>query len=155
MRLRNRDLVLLLLSDLSDADLLVRPVSQANHIAWQLGHLILQERSMLDSQGLGVTYPELPAGFAEQHSDASAGVDPPVGFLGKAEYIDIFLQNHKVNMAVLEELSDADLDRPVMGNAGVKAPTLGDLFLTVSSNIGFHQGQFAIVRRRLGKPVLY
>ena len=32
---------------------------------------------------------------------------------------------------------------------------LGDLFLSVSSNIGFHQGQFAIVRRKLGKPVLY
>src|SRR5262249_43121043 len=30
------ELIPLLLSDLSDADLLVRPVRQANHIAWQL-----------------------------------------------------------------------------------------------------------------------
>ena len=28
------------LSDLSDADLLVCPVEGANHIAWQIGHLI-------------------------------------------------------------------------------------------------------------------
>ncbi|MFM8221811.1 MAG: DinB family protein, partial [Planctomycetaceae bacterium] len=28
------------LSDLSDSDLLIRPVAGTNHIAWQLGHLI-------------------------------------------------------------------------------------------------------------------
>ena len=28
------------LGDLSDADLLVRPVPGANHIAWQIGHVI-------------------------------------------------------------------------------------------------------------------
>ena len=33
-----------LLSDLSDADLLVRPSPAANHLAWQLGHLISSER---------------------------------------------------------------------------------------------------------------
>ena len=32
------------LGDLSDADLLVRPVEGANHIAWQIGHLIVAER---------------------------------------------------------------------------------------------------------------
>jgi hypothetical protein len=43
----------------------------------------------------------------------------------------------------------------VKGNAGIKAPTLGDLVMSISSNQGFHQGQFAIIRRKLGKPVLY
>ena len=32
------------LGDLSDADLMVRPVEGQNHIAWQLGHLISSER---------------------------------------------------------------------------------------------------------------
>ena len=41
--IRSYELILLLVSDLSDAELLVRPVPQANHIAWQLGHLILQD----------------------------------------------------------------------------------------------------------------
>ena len=35
------------LSDLTDADLLVRPVPGANHIAWQLGHLIQAENWMV------------------------------------------------------------------------------------------------------------
>ena len=37
----------MLLDDLSDADLLVRPAPNANHIAWQLGHLIATESRLL------------------------------------------------------------------------------------------------------------
>ena len=54
--IRMYELARLLVSDLSDADLLVRPVPQANHIAWQLGHLILQECESIGSQDLGVPY---------------------------------------------------------------------------------------------------
>ena len=35
------------LSDLADQDILVRPVPVANHIAWQLGHLIHAEQQLL------------------------------------------------------------------------------------------------------------
>ena len=35
------------LADLTDADLLVRPVPGANHIAWQLGHLLISEHDMV------------------------------------------------------------------------------------------------------------
>jgi hypothetical protein len=44
-------------SDLADADLLVRPVPNANHIAWQLGHLISAEIQLL-GQLPGAAYPE-------------------------------------------------------------------------------------------------
>ena len=37
------------LSDLSDADLLVCPVEGANHIAWQIGHLISAERMTVNN----------------------------------------------------------------------------------------------------------
>ena len=39
------------LSDLSDAELLVRPVPSANHIAWQLGHMIAGTHRMLTGLG--------------------------------------------------------------------------------------------------------
>ncbi len=35
------------LGDLTDAELLVRPVPGANHIAWQLGHLIAAENMLI------------------------------------------------------------------------------------------------------------
>jgi hypothetical protein len=82
-------------------------------------------------------------------------MEPPVGFLNKAEYLDLLAATHEATMASLATLSDADLDRPVKGDASRSAPTLGDLFLNVSGNQGIHQGQFTIVRRKLGKPVLY
>src|SRR5438270_8200738 len=78
------------LSDLSDADLLVRPVPNANHIAWQLGHLVVAEPALLGGQGLDTTYPELPAGFAEQHGKEQSAVEPPTGFGTKAQYLDLF-----------------------------------------------------------------
>jgi hypothetical protein len=147
--------MVLLLSDLSDAEILIRPVPQANHIAWQIGHLIVRERDLISSQRLGVPYPDLPDGFDFQHSDATAKRDPPSGFLSKAEYLDLFAQNHQVTMATLNGLSEADLDRSVIGDAGMKAPTLGDLFLITPSNIGIHHGQVSILRRKLGKPILF
>ena len=35
------------------------------------------------------------------------------------------------------------------------APTLGSLFLLVSNHALMHGGQFSVVRRKLGKPVLF
>src|SRR5262249_38143819 len=68
-------------SDLSDADLLVRPVPNANHIAWQLGHLISAEVGLLGPVLPGLVPVPLPPGFKEQHDKATASVDPPKGFL--------------------------------------------------------------------------
>src|SRR6516164_195866 len=52
-----------LLADLSDADLLVRPVPGANHIAWQLGHLIAAESHLAQASLPDAKYPALPPGF--------------------------------------------------------------------------------------------
>ncbi len=72
------------LADLSDADLLVRPAPAANHIAWQLGHLIASEQWML-TKVPGVKPPELPAGFAEAHGKDRTKADGPQGFRSKEE----------------------------------------------------------------------
>jgi hypothetical protein len=144
----------LFLSDLSDADLLVRPVPQANHIAWQLGHLILQEYRQMSSQDLGVTYPDLPSGFEEQHSDATAAIDPPSGFLSKQEYLDLAGQMHGATMATLASLSDADLMSPVKADWGPWLPTVGDIFLGRNRSDQGHLGQFAVVRLVLGKSTI-
>ena len=108
--IRSYELILVLISDLSDADLLVRPVPKANHIAWQLGHLILQERLLIGPQAPGVKYPELPEGFEQQYSDASAETEPPTGFLKKSEYVALLAQTHHATMAALAGFSDEDLN---------------------------------------------
>ncbi len=149
----SHNLLNMTLSDLSDADLLVRPVPNANHIAWQLGHLITAEHSMLKS--LGATPPELPAGFAEQHSKATAAVEPPTGFATKAVYVDLLNKMRDATIAAASKLSEAELDKPVEGNVARIAPNLCALAMLPGSHAMMHLGQFSVVRRKLGKPVLF
>ena len=61
--------------DLSDADLLTRPVPGANHANWQIGHLIVAETKMMGA--CGAAMPELPAGFAERYNKNTATIDDP------------------------------------------------------------------------------
>jgi len=141
--------------DLSDADLLTRPVPGANHIAWQLGHLIFAEPYLV-KQGLpDAPYPDLPASFAETYGAKGAGKDGPNGFLSKAEYLSLFDKVRSATVAAVGKLSDADLDRPTTGSMAPFAPTLGDLLLLVCNHTLMHGGQFTVVRRKLGKPVLF
>jgi hypothetical protein len=149
-----QNLLSMYLSDLSDADLLVRPVPTANHIAWQLGHLISSE-ARLGRQLPGAHYPELPAGFEEQHTAATAAGDPPQGFGSKASYLSLFNKVRGATLANLAKLPEADLDRPTTGPIARMAPTLGALLLLTGSHTLMHAGQFTVVRRMLGKPVLF
>jgi hypothetical protein len=147
----NRDILLSYLSDLSDADLLVRPVPDANHIAWQLGHLIVGEMGMM-TKVPGTKPVELPAGFAERHSNDSAKLDPPTGFATKDEYIGLLKSVRSATLAALDTLTEADFDKP----SGLNwAPTLGVLFAIAASHDMMHGGQFTVVRRKLGKPVVF
>jgi uncharacterized damage-inducible protein DinB len=139
-------------SDLSDADLLVRPVPNANHIAWQLGHMIVGESFLVKSELPDAVYPDLPAGFAEKYTKETATQD--TGFLGKAEYLELYKKMRAATLATLAKLSDADLDRPCTGRMAQFAPKLADLLLLVGNHTTMHAGQFTVVRRKLGKPVL-
>jgi hypothetical protein len=144
-----------LLSDLSDSDLLARPVPGSNHIAWQLGHFINSEVQILQAVLPQASVPELPAGFAKQHSKETAAQDPPTGFLGKAAYLDLFNKVRQATIAAVGGLSDSDLDRPWTGPMAQLAPTVGALLHLISDHSLMHAGQFTVVRRKLGKPVLF
>lgn len=141
------------LGDLSDADLLVRPAGGANHIAWQLGHLIQSERGLVQEQLPQAKYPDLPAGFAQKHGMDRTNSDGD--FCTKAEYVELFARTREATEAALATLSDEDLDRPSVGKMSPFAPKLGDMLLLVANHSLMHGGQFSVVRRKLGKPVLF
>jgi hypothetical protein len=121
-------------SDLSDADLLLRPAKGCNHLAWQIGHLIAAESQLLAGVCPGASS-ALPAGFAERHSKQTTGVDDPASFQTKQQYLDLFDQQRAATLAALDKLPEADLERPAPEH-------LRKMF------------QFVVVRRQLGKPVL-
>jgi hypothetical protein len=140
-------------SDLSDADLLVRPVPNANHIAWQLGHLITSEIGIARDYLPNATYPELPAGFAEQHNKEAHVKDS--GFATKAVYLDLFNKVRQTTIDAVGKLSDADLEKPTTGRMTAMVPNVGALMMLNANHVMMHAGQFSVVRRKLGKPVLF
>src|SRR5262249_24495733 len=117
------------IGDLTDGDLVVRPVPTANHIAWQMGHLIVAEQMLMKEELPDAKYPDLPAGFADQHNKAASAVEPPRGFSTKAAYVDLFAKTRAATLATVEKLSDADLDRPSRGRMAPLPPTLRAVFV--------------------------
>lgn len=142
------------LTDLADADLLIRPVAGANHSAWQIGHLIASEQQLLGALP-GAAFPALPAGFADKHGAAAATEDGPAGFRSKAEYLELFNKTREATVALVDKLSDSELDQANTGPLAQFAPTIGALLLLVSNHTLMHGGQLTVVRRKLGKPILF
>jgi hypothetical protein len=143
------------LGDLSDADLLVRPVPGANHTAWQIGHLINAEVFLVKEELPDAPYPDLPAGFGENHGPRAVTNDGPDGLLSKADYLDLFAKVREATIAHVLKLTDADLDRPTRGRMSKLAPTLGSHLVLVANHTLMHGGQVSVVRRKLGKPILF
>lgn len=141
------------LGDLSDSDLLLRPVPGQNHIAWQLGHLISSERMFVEMIKPG-SCPPLPAGFDEAHDNkGSSKSDDASKFLSKDRYLELYRTQRAATKAVLEGLSDAELDAPGPEMTRQFAPTVGAVMLLLGDHVTMHAGQFVSVRRKLDKPV--
>ena len=139
--------------DLDDADLMLRPTAGCNHIAWQLGHLIASEVQLLEgvAPGKGI---ELPAGFVAAHSKEKATDDNPADFLSKTAYLELFDQVRANSLAALDAFPEAELDSPAPESFRAFCPTMGQVFNLIADHPLMHAGQFVIVRRQLGKPIV-
>jgi hypothetical protein len=139
--------------DFTDAELLVRAVPQANHVAWQLGHMIAGTAHMLAM--LGQPAPKLPDGFAEAHGREANRSDDPKQFASKAEYFALAEQMKAATLAAVDATPDGDLDNPGPEAMRAYAPTVGAALSVLASHPMMHAGQFVTVRRKLGKPILF
>lgn len=142
-----------LLKDLSDADLLHRPVPAMNHIAWQLGHIIVSEQQMM--AGAGFAMPELPAGFDKNHHKDNSTSNDPKQFGTKAQYMQMLGDMHAATFKHLDAASDARLSEDAPEAMRSYAPKIASVFNVIGGHEYMHQGQFVAVRRSLGKPVLF
>ena len=88
---RNLGMLNMTLADMTDAELLQRPVPGANNGLWQLGHLIAAEAGMINGCA-GKTINELPAGFAERFNSKTALVDDPAKLGAKADLLGLLGQ---------------------------------------------------------------
>lgn len=139
-------------NDLEDADLRLSPIDGLNCIAWQLGHLVSSERGMVEGIKPG-SCPSLPSGFDENHGKGKGHADSSSKFLSKNEYINLIDAQREATKAVLNELSDADLDAPAPERMRRMCPTVGSVMLLTGNHVLMHAGQFVAVRRKLNKQI--
>jgi hypothetical protein len=148
----NESIVTRYLGDLDDADLLIRPVEGMNHIAWQLGHLISSERGMVEAIRPG-TCPPLPEGFEANYDREDTTSDDPARFLSKEAYLSLFNAQRAATKAVLDSLTDEDMDAPGPEKFRKMFPTVGNFFVLIGTHVIMHVGQFVAVRRKRNKPI--
>lgn len=142
------------LQDLTDEDLMRRPVENANHIAWQWGHLISSEHD-LNNMVCPDSMPALPEGFAEKHNKETASNDDPADFCTKEEYLSAMEEQRAGTLALLDTLSDEDLQKPSPEKLQQLGATVGAVIAAQSAHWMMHAGQWVIVRRQLGKEALF
>jgi hypothetical protein len=142
-------------NDFSDADLLVRPVPNANHTAWQIGNIIVGDIFLVQTEIPDAKFPELPDGFMKQHGKEGSTDNDASHFLSKAEYLKLVDSVRTATIAALRKLSEADLERPCSEKMKSFAPTIGHLFQACSDHTLMHLGQVSVIRRKLGKPVMF
>jgi hypothetical protein len=141
------------LGDMSDADLLTRPVPGANHANWQLGHLAVAETNMLSM--CGIPMPPLPTGVAEKYNKEASKSEDTSGFLKKDQLVSLLQTVRNGSLAWTKTATADQLAAPTPEKLRGFAPTCGDLIAMLTAHDAMHMGQIQVIRRRLGKPILF
>jgi hypothetical protein len=142
------------LDGLDDNALLVRPVPGCNHIAWQIGHLIVADHNLTEGMFPG-SMPALPAGFAEKFTKETSKLDSAGAFLPKATLLEEKARQRAAILALLAKLTPEDFDKPGPEMFREMCPTVGSVFDLVAQHWMMHAGQWAVIRRKLGFAPLF
>ncbi len=143
------------LTDLTPEAFLARPIAGMNHVAWQIGHLLLNERKMIEAIKPGAS-PALPEGFDTKHAMDQHGVDDPSNFLSKDEYLALWKAQRAATRSVLDGMTDAELDAPCPNEKTRQmCPTVGTMFNLTGLHALMHTGQFVAIRRKEAMPIVF
>jgi len=143
------------LADFSDQDMLTRPAPAANHALWQLGHLAVTEPWLMAKAGYPQALPTPPEGWGEKFNPKNNKVDDPAFFPKKDEVLAYYDKVRAAFASWVLTVKTEDLGKPMPPPVNGFAPTLGSLLLQTPVHAAMHVGQFQVIRRKLGKPVLF
>jgi hypothetical protein len=140
------------IEDLTDEELMHRPPG-CNHLAWQLGHLIVSECGLLEGVSPGSAI-QLPEAFAARHSREATSDNDPTHFESRQRYQELMGQVHDATRRTLANFGEEQLDLPGPERMRAICPTVGHVFVLIATHGLMHAGQFVPVRRALGKPIV-
>ena len=75
-------------------------------------------------------------------------------FGNKQTYVELYDKVRKATFAAIEAYPETDFDKAGPEPMRSLCPTMGDMFVLIATHPLMHAGQFVVVRRQLGKPVL-
>jgi DinB superfamily len=142
------------LEDITPDEMFIQPVPDANHIAWQLGHLITSEHRLIEAAAPN-SMPALPEEFSQKYRRDMAPSPHPGDYLTKEEYLQMARQVRAGTIAALESVSDDDFARPVTGRVPPFIKSVLDCFATIGPHWSLHAGQWVIIRRKLGRARMF
>ena len=142
------------LDDMTDEELMQRPHPDCNHIKWQIGHLISSENQIINGVLPG-SMPDLPDGFAERYTKETSNSDDASAFDSKDDLLKVYQEQRAAALRKLETLSDDDLSAEGPEEMKSYAPTVGAAFDLLGGHWLMHAGQWAVIRRQLGRPPLF
>ena len=146
----NLEIAQMTLADMTDAELIQRPAPTANHALWQLGHVTVSEAQELSTLIPGVT--ACPESFAARFTKETQGLNEISNFPSKDEILAELTRVRAAVIAGVKQLSDEQLVQP---SPVPWAKNVGQLVLALSEHLTMHLGQLQVLRRKLGKPVLF
>jgi hypothetical protein len=147
----NAGLLKMTLADFTDAELLVRPCEGANHVAWQFGHLIVAEASMVEAAAAGKGG-KVPEKYRSIFSKENASSNDLSLFPTKSDLLATFDTVRAASIEWAKGLKEEDLDKPGPEKMRSFIPTIGALARILLEHTALHIGQFQVTRRKLGKP---
>ncbi len=151
----NLEMIKMTLADFSDSDMLCRPAPKANHALWQLGHMINSETRLLEGIAPG-TAPALPEGFGEKFGmDAVTCNDPAAFGHNKDQLLELFANVRGATIDWIKTVKLPELDKPAPEQMRSRFPTVGHIAMLIYGHATMHGGQMQVIRRVLGKPVLF
>ena len=99
--------------------------------------------------------PALPDGFVEQYSKEASSSDDPAQFHSKAEFMELYKSQTDAIKKVAAGLSAEDFDKPTPEPMQGYAPNVGSAFVMIGAHWIMHSGQWAVIRRQLGRDPLF
>ena len=96
-----------------------------------------------------------PEAFAAKFTKETASKDDASFFPKKAELLAQMASVRAMSAAWVKGLTEADLAQPHPEMMRSMFPTLGHIVHLVPAHLAMHVGQIQVVRRKLGKPILF
>ncbi|MFT3785403.1 MAG: DinB family protein [Tepidisphaeraceae bacterium] len=143
----NLEFVTSTVADMTDKELAERPCPASHPALWQLGHVVAGEAYIL-----GVLDPSFTAPTESFMAAFSDGRNVPASLPDKAT---ILAELKRVRASVIALAQRIDESKLKDASPLPWAKTLGELLMLVPGHATMHIGQIQVLRRKLGKPVLF